>query len=143
MHPSWDGASVMNKALLSGTVTRTGNEADTEGFPTDGSSTICSGNLHDSGNSFTSVPKRHKLHYYRKSEVKLTLSYILFSSRGTTGKMVGRNAFISSDKRRISPWKKPMRPPWQYTTDWGEEQGTHVTPSLFTPRPEHPSQAQE
>lgn len=43
----------------------------------------------------------------------LTLSYIRFSSRGTTGNMVGHKAFISSERRRISPWKKPTRPPWQ------------------------------
>lgn len=45
--------------------------------------------------------------------VGLTLSYIRFSSRGTTGKMVGRRAFMSSERRRMSPWKKPTRPPWQ------------------------------
>ncbi|KAL0607757.1 UPF0764 protein C16orf89 [Plecturocebus cupreus] len=44
---------------------------------------------------------------------ELTLSYIRFSSRGTTGKMVGHRAFMSSERRRMSPWKKPMRPPWQ------------------------------
>lgn len=33
----------------------------------------------------------------------LTLSYIRFSSRGTTGNMVGHKAFISSERRRISP----------------------------------------
>lgn len=64
----------------------------------------------------------------KSKAMRLTLSYILFSRRGTTGKMVGRSAFMSSDSRRMSPWKKPIRPPWQYTTDCDGEENRHVRP---------------
>lgn len=38
------------------------------------------------------------------SNACLTLSYMRLSKRGTTGKMVGLRAFMSSGRRRMSPW---------------------------------------
>lgn len=48
----------------------------------------------------------------------LTLSHMRFSRRGTTGKTVGFSVCMSSIKSRMSPWKKPIRPPWMRTTPW-------------------------
>lgn len=49
-----------------------------------------------------------------------TLSNMRLSRRGTTGKTVGRRVFKSSIKSLMSPWKKPIRPPWMRMTPWRE-----------------------
>lgn len=49
---------------------------------------------------------RHVTHngFEASSNACLTLSYMRLSKRGTTGKMVGLRAFMSSGRRRMSPW---------------------------------------